>query len=189
MIYEARERERRTNERVETREALSDARTYDARTRGTGTARATVNLATIDTCEMRRSATRGPDALTSTPCTYAQRSRGISAVSWLVWRTLKRTAIRSVQPANAPRHRRINFSPILTEIDLTPDEPGEDGKKKDRRSETSYRFADGLCRKCRRLAERTSASMERVTSPVQDRTYWMVRGRARFCRNSSFEIV
>jgi len=36
--------------------------------------------------------------------------------------------LHATRPLNG-RHRRINFSPILTEIDLTPDEPDEDEKK------------------------------------------------------------
>lgn len=54
--------------------------------------------------------------------------------------------LRATRPANA---RRINFSSILTEIDLTPREPdkGDEKKKRWRSVKTSYRFTDGLCRK------------------------------------------
>lgn len=76
MIYEA--REGKANERTNGDERLL-RRAYTTRernrARGTGMVWRTVNLAAIDTCEMRRSATRGLDALTPTPRTYAQRRR------------------------------------------------------------------------------------------------------------------
>jgi len=97
------------------------------------------------------------------------------------------------KPPDRCRHRRINFSPILTEIDLTSDEPDENGKKK-RFVKTSYRFTDGLCRKCRqavseRLQPPASHAMKHVMSSIRrSGSYLMVCGRTRFCRNS-LEIV
>lgn len=145
------------NERMETRN-YSDVHAYTTRernaARGTGTVRATVNLAAIDTCEMRRSATRGPRCFDSDPVYIRSKTPREGGQLTRVARALKRgrNMLRATRSTNA-QHRRINFSPILTEIDLTLETNRTRMKKRWRSVKTSYRFTDGLCRKCRHLPQ------------------------------------
>jgi len=137
--FTKRERERRTNEWTNGDERFRRARIYDARTKrneGNGDDGKSCRDWHVWNASVGYSRARCFDSDPVYICSKTPREGG----------QLTRVAHAKKGPQYAPckppdrcRHRRINFSPILTEIDLTSDEPDENGKKKAiRKNELSF---------------------------------------------------
>lgn len=89
--------------------------------------------------------------------------------------------------ASTPSHKIFSNS-VRNRFDLGW--TGQEWKKKKMIHKNQLSLINGLCRKCRHLPERTVYIVFNGTCYVPDmsRSYLMVCGRTRFCRNS-FEIV